>query len=234
MKRALLVVVLMLAAVPAGLAHAQTEEPKYLRLPHRFQIFLEGGGSVPSAPSISKDMWNSAFNFGIGAGASIFPWLEVNAGFNTMSFGLDHLKAKGIIGYQGIQEVQGGAVSTKVYYGSARFIGVPKSRTNPYAEVEVGYFNTSAEDVVIEDAYGNGQSLINTMESVSGMSVSGAAGIQHALGDYWTAYARYVYTANLNGDFSPGDLLQPISGSREIPGGNQVVQSLSVGIMVRF
>jgi hypothetical protein len=229
MKRALFVAVLMLAGVPAGTVRAQTDEPQqYLRLPHRFQIFFEGGGSVPSSPSIWKDLWNSSFNFGVGAGAAIFPWLEVNAGFNTMTFGLDHLQAKSVLGYQGIQEVEGGAVSTKVYYGSARFVAVPKARTNPYVEVEMGYFSTSAENVVIEDV------VNNSMESVSGLSLSGVAGIQYALGDYWSAYTRYVYTSNLTDNFAPGDLLQPISGSREEPQGNQVIQSLSVGIMVRF
>ncbi|MDH4035944.1 MAG: outer membrane beta-barrel protein [Candidatus Krumholzibacteria bacterium] len=228
MKRAFLVTLLLLAAVPAGVVQAQTTEPQYLRLPHRFQIFVEGGGALPTSPSIWDELWDSAFSFGLGAGASIFPWLEVNAGFNTMSFGLNHLQAKGLLGYQGIQEVEGGAISTSIYYGSARFIAVPRARTNPYLEAQVGYFSTSADDVIIEGV------VDKSMESVSGMSVSGTVGIQYAMSDYWTAYAKYTYTANLNGDFAPGDLLQPVNGSRDEPKGNQIIQSLIVGVMVRF
>ncbi len=228
MKRAFLVTLLLLAAVPAGVVQAQTTEPQYLRLPHRFQIFVEGGGALPTSPSIWDELWDSAFSFGLGAGASIFPWLEVNAGFNTMSFGLNHLQAKGLLGYTGIQEVEGGAISTSIYYGSARFIAVPRARTNPYVEAQVGYFSTSADDVIIEGI------VDNSMESVSGMSVSGTVGIQYAMSDYWTAYSKYTYTANLNGAFAPGDLLQPVNGSREEPEGNQIIQALIVGVMVRF
>jgi hypothetical protein len=66
------------------------------------------------------------------------------------------------------------------------------------------------------------------------MSVGGSAGIQYSLADAWSAYAKYSYTANLNGDFAPGDLVQPVNGSRAEPVGNQIIQSLTVGIMVLF
>ena len=198
MKRALVISALMLQVVAFfGVSRAQTEEPKYLRLPHRFQIFLEGGGSVPSQPSVFKDLWNPAFGLGIGAGVSIFPWLEVNGGFTVMSFALNSLSAKGVLGYQGIKEVEGGAVSTKQFYGSARFIAVPKARTNPFVEAAVGYYKTSGDNVVIEDE------INNSMESVSGMFVSPSVGIQYALGDYWTAYTRYCYILNLSDKFAP-------------------------------
>lgn len=230
MKRVFVITALLVhGLVFTGAARAQTtDEPKYLRLPHRFQIFIEGGGALPTKPAIWNDRWNSAFAFGMGAGMSIFPWLEVNAGFSAMSFSLNALQAKGVIGYQGIEEVEGGAVSTKHFYGSARFIAVPKSRTNPYVEAAVGYFTTSAEDVVIEGV------LQNSMESVSGMTVAPSAGIQYALGDYWTAYARYTYMYTLEDTFAPGDLLQPETGTLDEPTGNQVIQTLGVGIMVRF
>jgi hypothetical protein len=233
MKRALVIAALMLPTVVfAGAARAQTtEEPQYLRLPHRFQIFLEGGGSLPTRPAIWNDRWNSGFAFGLGAGASIFPWLEVNAGFTTTSFSLNTLQAKGVIGYQGITPVEGGTVSMTQFYGSTRFIAVPKTRTNPFVEVAVGYYKSSGEDVVIEDPL---EPVRNSMEDVSGLSTAGSVGIQHALADYWTAYAKYTYMVNFSDTFAPGDLLQPLSGTREEAEGNQVIQILGVGIMVRF
>lgn len=230
MKRAFVMAALTLsAAVFTGAPRAQTtEEPQYLRLPHRFQIFFEGGGALPTKPSIWNDRWNSAFAFGMGAGVSIFPWLEVNGGFNTMSFSLNTLQAKAVLGYQGIKEVEGGTVSTTQFYGSARFIAAPRKRTNAFAEAMVGYFKTTGDDVVIEDE------LVNTMEDVSGLSGAGAVGIQYAMADAWTAYAKYTYTVNFSDSFAPGDLLQPITGPRDEPEGNQVIQTLGVGIMVRF
>ncbi len=235
MKRVLFLTVLVLQFVvlwdPAQAQ--QREEPKYLRLPHRFQIFLEGGIALPTKPSLMKDMWNSGFDFGIGAGMSIFPWLEVNGGFNTMSFSLDALKAKSALNYQGIADVEGGTITTRLFYGSARFLAVPKARTNPYAEVAVGYFRTAAEDVFVQDGRPPGD-LINSMPDVSGMMVAPSVGLQYALSDYWSAYARYTYVATLNDQFSPGDLLQPVSGSREDPTGSLVIQAITVGIMVRF
>lgn len=229
MKRLLIVAAVMLQTVTAaGTAFAQVEEPKYLRLPHRFQIFLQGGGALPTRPSVWNDLWNSGFEFTIGGGASIFSWLEITGGYSTMSFALNTLQAKSTIGYQGLQEVEGGTISTSYLFGTARFIAVPKARTNPYAEVMVGYFSTSAEDVVIEGV------LQHSMEDVSGLAVAPMFGLQYALADYWTAYARYSYMVNLNDAFAPGDLVQPVSGSRDEPEGNQVIQTLSVGIMLRF
>jgi hypothetical protein len=230
MKRAFVIAALALCSSAfSGVARAQTAaEPQYLRLPHRFQIFVEGGGALPTSPAIWNDLWNSAFSFGLGAGMSIFPWLEVNGGFSTMTFSLNSLQAKSVIRYQGIQEVEGGAVSATQFYGTARFIAVPKSRTNPYVEATAGYFSSSADDVVIEGV------LVNSMEDVSGLSMGGAAGIQYALGDYWSAYTKYNYIVNFTDNFAPGDLLQPVTGTLEEPSGNQVIQSLVVGIMVRF
>jgi hypothetical protein len=230
MKRVFTVAALLIqaGALAASAAHAQTEEPKYLRLPHRFQIFMEGGGSLPTRPDIWNDQWNAGFSFGIGAGMSIFPWLEVNGGLSAMSFSLNTLGAKTLLQYQGIEEVEGGTVSTRVFYGSARFIAVPKSRTNTYVETAFGYYKTSAEDVVIEGV------LRNSMEETSGLSFAPTVGIQYALGDYWTAYTRYTYMVNVSDTFAPGELLQPAGGGRPVVAGDQVIQTISVGIMVRF
>jgi hypothetical protein len=231
MKRAFVISALVLqVAALAGVSHAQSSsaEPEYLRVPHRFQIFLEGGGSIPTTPAVFKDMWNPAFELTLGAGASIFPWFEVTGGAVFMSYSLNSLAAKSAIPYSGFEEVQGGAISTRQLYGSARFIGVPRARTNPFVEVAVGYFSTSAEDVEIEGY------LTNSMESVSGLSVAPSVGLQYALGDYWSAYVRYTYMLNQSDGFAPGNLIQPQGGGREVDSGNQVIQNIGVGIMARF
>ena len=235
MKRVLFLMALVLQFVALGdpAQAQQREEPKYLRLPHRFQIFLEGGIGRGTKPPLFKSMWNSGFDFGIGAGMSILPWLEVNGGFNAMSFTLDALKAKSALNYQGISDVEEGTITTRLFYGSVRFLAVPKARLNPYAEVAVGYFKTTATDLFVQDGRPPGD-LINSMPDVSGMMVAPSVGLQYALADYWSAYIRYTYVATLNDKFSPGDLLQPVSGSREDPTGNEVLQTIAVGIMVRF
>jgi len=236
MKRVLIVsALLFLAAVCAGVSNAQTqrEEPKYLTIPHRAQLFIEGGGALPTQPSVWGEYWNPGFQFGIGGGVSIFSWLEVNVGLSTSSASLDGLAAKQAIRYQGLSEVEGGNISTRIFYGSARFIAVPSARTNPYAAVAVGYFKASGEDVVIEDATPSGD-FVNSMEDASGISVAPSFGLQYSLADYWGAYVQYTYTVNLSDSFAPGDLVQPINGSRVEPEGKQVIQDLTVGIMLRF
>lgn len=232
MKRAFFVAAAVIAlALSSGSALAQTEkaEPtKYLRIPHRFQIFLEGGGAIPSKPGDFKEFWNAAFSFGIGAGVSILPWFEVNGGLQHMSFSNDGLKSKSVLRYSGINEVTGGTIHTNVYYGSARFLAVPKARTNPYVEVAFGYYKTSADRLEVKDV------LANSMDPVSGFSVAPTVGIQHALNDYWSAYARYTYTLNLSNTFTPGDLLTPLTGTHTPSTGDQVIQAITVGLMVRF
>ena len=234
MKRAIWLVTLGICGAGLtpvdGWAQASREpaEVKYLRVPHRFQIFIDGGIALPSEPGAFNDYWNTAFNFGIGFGVSVLPWLEVNASYCSASFGLNAIEAKGEIPYTGLEEVQGGAVSTKVFSGSVRFLAVPKARTNPYIEVGVGAFTTSGSDVIIEGV------LRNSMEDVSGISVWPAVGIQYAMNERWSAYSRFTYMMNLNSDFAPGDLLLPAGGGTPTIGGNQVISSIIVGIMVRF
>ncbi|HEX5131524.1 MAG TPA: hypothetical protein VFX92_03440, partial [Candidatus Krumholzibacteria bacterium] len=226
MKRVLLAALLAAQVMASvGVAFAQREEPKYLKVPHRFQIFLEGGGALPYRPGEWHEYWNTSFAFGIGAGTSIFPWLEINGGFSHMSWANNAIKSKSAVKYTGIKELEGGSISTNIFYGSAKFIAVPSARTNPYLEMAVGYFKTSAEDLVIEDV------LTNQMDPVSGLSIAPSVGIQYALGDYWTAYARYSYIVNANSDFKPGDLLQPVSGERPVEGSNQKIETISVGLI---
>jgi len=215
----------------------QPAEVKYLRVPHRFQIFVDGGMAQPSAPGVFNDYWNTAFNLDIGFGVSIRPWLEVNASYCRTSFALNAIEAKGKIKYTGIEEVQGGSVSTRVFSGSVRFLAVPKARTNPYVEIGVGAFSSTAEDVIIEDdnsdADANPQ-VHNSMEDVSGISVWPAVGIQYAMSDRWSTYSRFTYMMNLNSDFAPGDLLLPPGGGTPTIGGNLVISSIIVGLMARF
>lgn len=240
MKRALFLGLLCVAGVVCARdvqaqVNRQQAEVKYLRVPHRFQIYVDGGSALPAAPGLWNDYWNSAFTFGAGFGVSIEPWLEVNGTINRGSFTLNAIKAKSKIDYSGIEDVQGGSVTTMVFSGSVRFLGVPKQRTNPYVEIGVGAFKTKGEDVFIEGSTPNAPEVVhNKMKDVSGISVWPAAGIQYAMNDHWSSYARFTYMINLNKDFAPGDLLLPVNATEPTVGGDQVISSISVGIMLRF
>jgi opacity protein-like surface antigen len=238
MKRALLFIGLTVLLGDAGSVWAQLgaepQDEKYLRLPHRFQIFADGGIGMPTDPGLFNDYWNASFQFGVGFGVAILPWLEVNGTFNSLSFSNNSIESKTKVGYQGIEAVEGGAIHTKMYYGSARFIGVPKARTNPYVEFGVGYFSTSADDLVIESDDSTEPILQNSMESVSGICVVPSMGVQYAMNDSWTAYTKYTYAMNLNGDFRPGDLLLPVGETTPTVGDNQIISSFTVGVMVTF
>jgi hypothetical protein len=231
MKRALVTVVL-LAIGNAGFAWAQPvrqpDAEKYLRVPHRWQVYVELAGALPTSPGVFNDYWNSAFQFGAGAGVSVFPWLEVNGNFAYVSWSNNSTRSKGKIGYVGVNDVEEGTIKTMTISGSARFLAVPSSRTNPYAEVAIGWYSTSGDDLVIEGV------LTNTMESASGITVAPSIGIQHALNEVWSAYARYTYILNLGDTFAPGELLQPEGGGEPLEGENQVYQSIGVGIVLRI
>jgi opacity protein-like surface antigen len=232
MKRAVLslaLIALFAAAMPASAQLAGEErEEKYLQVPHRFQIYLDAGIAMPADPGLFNDFWNTAFQFGIGGGMVIFPWLEVNGNFNNFSFSNNDIASKEKVGYQGVKDIQGGSIHTKMYWGSARFIAVPHARTNPYIEIGVGGFKTKADDLFIEDV------LQNKMENVSGMCFVPTAGIQYSLNERWNAYAKYTYAMNLNTAFAPGDLLLPVGSTTKTVGGNQIISSITVGMMIKF
>ena len=232
MKRAVLLLGLMAwvaSAVPASAQLGVEErEEKYLQVPHRFQIFLDGGIGLPTDPGLFNDYWNTGFLFGVGGGLVIFPWLEVNGTYNSISFGNNSIASKDKLQFQGVPAVEEGAIHTTMYYGSARFIGVPRARTNPYIEIGVGAFKTKADDLKIEGV------VQNSMTSVSGMCFVPAVGLQYAMNERWTAYSKYTYAMNLNADFAPGDLLLPAGSTTKTVGGNQIISSITVGVMIKF
>jgi opacity protein-like surface antigen len=232
MKRAVLLLGLVVCSLQGTTSFAQVDaerrEEKYLRVPHRFQIFMDGAIAMPTDPGLFNDYWNTAFQFGIGGGMVIFPWLEVNASYSYSSFNNNSIASKEKLEYQGVPAVEGGTIYTSMYYGSARFVGVPKQRTNPFLEFGVGAFTTKADDIVIEGV------LQNSMKSVSGMCVVPSVGIQYAMNERWGAYTKYTYAVNLNQDFAPGDLLLPAGETQPTRGGNQVISSIGVGLIAKF
>jgi opacity protein-like surface antigen len=232
MKRAVWLVVLLACVVNAAPTMAQIgveeREEKYLQVPHRFHIFVDGAIAMPTDPGLFNDFWNTAFMFGIGGGMSIFPWLEVNGNYNSMSFSNNSIASKEKLEYLGVEAVEEGTIHTTMYYGSARFIGVPKARTNPYIEVGIGGFKTKADDLKIEGI------VQNKMETVSGMCFVPAVGIQYAMNERWGAYTKYTYAINFNKDFAPGDLLLPAGETTKTVGDDQVISSFTVGIMAKF
>jgi len=232
MKRALTTLGIFMGCVLATDAYAQVMAPsddqKYFRVPYKFQIYLDFSGALPVEPGEFNDYWNSSFQFGAGGGMSIFPWLEVNGNFTYVSWDNNSTLSKVKIGYAGVPEVEGGLITTKTFTGSARFIAGPSMRTNPFAEVGVGYFTTEAEDLTIEGV------LNNSMEPTSGLMVTLGVGVQYTLSESWGAYAKYAYIMGLSGGFAPGDLLLPAGGGEPVAGSDQLYSNIGVGIMLRI
>lgn len=232
MKRAVWLLGLLACMVNATPSFAQIgaelREEKYLRMPHRWQLFIDGAIAMPTDPGLFNDFWNTAFQFGIGGGVVIFPWLEINGNFYYSSFNNNDIASKEKLEYEGVEPVEEGTVYTMMYYGSARFVAVPKQRTNPFIEIGVGAFSTKADDLFIEGI------VQNSMKSVSGICFVPAVGIQYALNERWGAYTKYTYALNLNDEFAPGDLLLPAGETTKTIGGEQVISSIAVGLMVKF
>jgi hypothetical protein len=222
----LLVVLALTAAAEESLA----QETPYLRIPHRFIISLDAGIGVPMAPEIFKKTWNTTLPFNIGVGDAIFVWWDLSFMYGYTNFGANSLEAKRQIGWEGTAAVTGGSIKTNRYVLSSRFIAVPSQRANPFFEVEVGQFKTSAEDLEVEGVF------TNTMESVDGVTYSFGIGIQYTLNESWSAYTKFVWTTNVNEEFAPTNLLlDPTAGDVPTDGdGNQQFGSLLVGLMIRI
>jgi len=225
MRRTLILfVVLALGATHVSYA----QQDVYLRRPHTFVIFADMGIAMPAAPGAFRDAWNTTLPFTVGVGVAALSWLEVSGSFAYYGFGNNALESKRQIGYQGVNSVKGGNITTLEFMGRARFIGVPNQRFNPFAEVCLGYFSTSAEQLEIDNV------LVNSMESVSGPAVGFGGGVQYALNEYWSAYTKYTWYINRNRDFAPTNLLL---GAGETPieyEDNQQFSAIVVGIMLRM
>lgn len=233
MKRALTTIgILLVIGATSNSVRAQVgappEEQKYFRIPHKFHIIVDLAGALPTSPGVFNDFWNSAFQFGFGAGVSVIPWLDVNGMFTYASWDNNSTDSKSKIGYVGVPDVEGGLITTTTFSGAARFLAVPNARTNPFVEIAVGYYSTSGEDIQIEGV------LVNEMESVSGMMIAPALGIQYSLADSWSAYAKYAYIICSSSEFAPGDLLLPEGGGEPVQGEDEIFQTIGVGIMLRF
>ncbi|MDH3197211.1 MAG: outer membrane beta-barrel protein [Candidatus Krumholzibacteria bacterium] len=227
MRRKLaLALFLVLALGAAGVARAQDDT--YFRRPHTIVVYADLGIAMTAAPGSFRDAWNTTLPFTLGLGYAPFAWLEVSGSFSYFSFGNNALESKRQIGYQGVQSVRGGGITTLQFLGRTRFIGIPNQRFNPFLEAGLGYFTTSAEELEIENV------LVRSMDSVSGPSVSLGAGAQYALNDNWSAYTRFAWTINRNADFAPSNLVRPV-GAPEVEGeGNQQYSAIVVGIMIRL
>jgi hypothetical protein len=234
---ALVALVVIFAADARAQGLGEEQEETYLRIPHRFTIFLDAGIAVPTQPGPWRDSWDTGFPFAAGVGLAVFGWLDVNFVASYASFGVNELEAKRQIGFMGVSEIQGGSITTIRYLGTARFIAVPSHRFNPYAAVGVGYFNTSAEDLTITGHEPNNpqeMSWTNTMESVSGLSINFGFGGQYALNERWSAFTQFIWTINQNGDFAPSNLLLDEDETAYSGQGSQHIATISVGLMIRI
>lgn len=239
MKRlfALLVVGTILAALSAPAYAQQAIEDKYLRIPHNFTLFFDGGIAVGSNPVPFKEAWNSATPFQVGFGVSVFPWFDVNFVYSHASYGANILEVKRQIAFLGVDETEGGSITTDRFLGTARFLAVPSQRANPFVEVGLGLFKTSAEAVTVSGREANSTvdvNFLNEMPDVDGISVNFGAGLQYALSGRWSTYIKFIWTINQNSDFAPGNLLLGQNEPEGEPDGNQVFSALSVGLMIRF
>lgn len=236
-----IVALVALVVIMAADARAQRlgEEPEetYMRIPHRFTIFVDAGLAVPTQPAEFRDSWDTDFPFAAGVGLAVFGWMDVNFVASYANFGVNELEAKRQIGFVGVSEISGGDITTIRYLGTVRFIAVPSHRFNPYAELGLGYFKTSATELTISGHEPNNpieQSWTNTMDTVSGLSINFGFGGQYALNDRWSAFTNFIWTINQNGDFAPSNLLldqdePPVEGQ-----GSQHLATISVGLMIRL
>lgn len=233
MKRALTTIGLSLVGCfLAGAVRAQVGTPadelKYFRVPHKYHIHVELAGALPVNPGLFNDYWNSAFQFGAGGGVTVLSWLDVNANFTYASWDNNSTDSKAIIGFVGVNDVEGGLITTMTFSGSARFVAVPNARTNPFAEMAVGYYMTTGENIIIEGV------LENEMPDASGMMFAPAVGVQYALADSWGAYAKFQYVYCTSSTFAPGDLLLPPGSTDTVEGDNEIFTVIGVGIVLRF
>lgn len=237
MKRIIGIVLLSVVVLGAATA-AFAQDDVYIRRPHRVTLWIEGGLAIPSTPSQFKSLWNTTWPFSGGVGVSIFPWLEVAGGLKYGSFGISEIPAKSAIGLMSTASIEGGSVHVLEYFGTARFIGVPSQRINPFAEVSVGTFKIKADDLKIaatETGLPPTPASTNTMETVNGINFAFGGGLQYALTDYWSAYTKFIWSIDLNSDFSPSTLVaSPNKENQVFESGNLQYGSVIVGLMLRL
>jgi hypothetical protein len=224
---ALLVVMVVLAAADASAQRlGEPQDDTYLRIPHRFTVFLDAGIGVPTQPGPFRDSWNTTFPVSAGIGYSVLGWMDINFLASYASFS-----------FVGVSEITGGSIKTVRYMGTARFIAAPSQQFNVYAEAGAGYFSTSAEDLEITGREPNNpieQSWTNTMDAVSGLAILIGVGGQYALNERWSAYTEFTWNINQNGDFAPSNLLLAEDEERSTGDGSLNMAVIAVGIMIRL
>lgn len=231
--------ILLLSVVVFGAATtAFAQDDVYVRRPHRITVWLEGGLAIPSTPSQFKSLWNTTWPFSGGVGVAIFSWLEVAGGLRYGSFGISEIPAKSAIGLMSTASIDGGSIHVLEYFGTARFIAVPSQRVNPYAELSLGVFKIKGDDLNIaatETGLPPTPARTNTMQDVNGVTFQFGGGLQYALNDYWTTYSKFVWTIDLNKDFSPSTLVaSPDKPDQQFESGNLQYGTVVVGIMLRI
>ena len=235
---ALVVAMVVLTAANASAQRlGEPQEETYMRIPHHFTVFVGAGIGVPTQPGPFRSSWNTTFPVEAGIGYAVFGWMDINFVASYASFSVNELEAKREIGFVGVSEITGGTIKTVRYMGSARFIAVPSHRFNPYTEVGVGYFSTTATDLEISGREPNNpveQAWTNTMDDVSGISVSIGVGGQYALNERWSAFTEFAWAFNQNGGFAPSNLLLAEDAERSTGDGSQNIAAIMVGLMIRL
>jgi opacity protein-like surface antigen len=237
MKR--LIGLVLISVVMTGVAsEALGQIDEYVRRPHQMTVWVDAGLSMASQPADFKERWNTTWPFSGGIGVSAFSWLEIAGGLSYGKFGISEIPAKSALEIETTASIEGGSVTLLQYYGSARFIAVPSQRVNPYAEVRVGLFSATMEDLEVSAARTQGEEtpgFTRSTEDVDGIHFSFGGGLQYALNDSWSAYSAFMWTMNLNEDFTPSALVRPESRSEESLESNHMqFGTIIVGILIRL
>jgi opacity protein-like surface antigen len=228
------IVIVLVVGSAASHAFAQTDE--YFRRPHHIALSLDGGLGTPAQPAKLKDLWNTGWPFSATLTASVFSWLEIGGGFTYARFGISENKAKAAVRIIATSEITGGDIKLMEYFGLVRFIAVPNQRTNPYAEFRLGASKISADNLEVGSSASGPEifpGFSNEMPDANAGHFSAGGGLRYALTDYWSAYAKYIWTMNLGNTFAPGDLVRP-DGAEPTEGENMQFGAFIVGIMIRM
>lgn len=240
MKSTMAIVLTALVLLPiADGALAQEEE--WLRFPYRFTISADGGVGTAIGPSPFDDLWNTSFPATASLGYVIIPRIEVKAWFTYAHWGISEIPALNAIGDtlgtdvgSRVKEIDGGAITTVLFGGSAKIVPFPNSRILPYVEVGGGYFQATAEDLSVILSASSDTLITYSTPDASGPVFCSTLGMEYGINERWNAYAEFNYYLGFSDTFAPGELVKPMNASTAADPGNLHFVSITLGIVLKL